>query len=315
MKIEQNVLDWLLEDENPSIKYRTLTELLDFNHEDKSAKQAKAAIVSSQTVKKIMSIMHPDGYWMYLGKGDTIQYGMSASTHFVLAYLSELGLDKDNKSVSLAVERYLNLNPSDFHLNMSCLYAHNLRTFIRLGYKDDPRVKSRIQVLLNDKRFDGGYLCDQKTRNARTKSCIRGSIKALNAFTSIPELWNDERCKQVVKYFLDRRVFFRQTKPEEIIRDELLQVRFPFVATGTLLEPVYALSVMGNGEDERMLEAWKKLSEKKDDCGKYISDGHTNTLFKPDKKGQQSKWVTLYALLAIKNKSQAKSFEKHSEVP
>jgi hypothetical protein len=34
MRVEQSVLDWLLEEENPSVRYRTLTELLDRESDD-----------------------------------------------------------------------------------------------------------------------------------------------------------------------------------------------------------------------------------------------------------------------------------------
>jgi hypothetical protein len=301
MKVEQSILDWLLEDENPSVKYRTLTELLDYESDDLSVRNAKARIIASKPVQSILAKMHPDGYWLHRGKGDTIHYGMSASTHFVLAYLAELGLDREDKHIALAAGRYLELKPPDFHSHMSCLYAYNLRTFVMLGYKDDSRVQERINVLLKDKQFDGGYLCDQKTRNAKTKSCIRGSIKALTAFAALPELWKETRCQQVVDYFLKRCIFFRTDRPDEIIRDELVRVVFPFVIAGSLLEPLYALSMLGYGQNERMQEAWRQLEIKRDESGKYISDGYSNTLFRPDKKGQPSKWVTLYALLALKH--------------
>lgn len=302
MIIEQSLLDWLLEEENPSVQYRTLTELLDYSSDDPSVCQAKARISSSKWVQKILAGMHPDGYWLHRGKGDTIVYGLSASTHFVLSYLAELGLDREDRHIALAVERYLGLDPPDFHKHQSCLYAHNLRTFIMLGYKEDPRVQKRIDVLLNDKKPDGGYLCDQKTRNAKTKSCIRGSIKALLAFATLPELWNEPRCKQLIDYFLKRHIFFSRSQPDKIIRDELVRAVFPFVITGSLLEPLYALSVMGYGQNEGMKEAWQELEKKRDETGRYMSDGHSNTLFRPDKKGKASKWITLYALLALKHK-------------
>jgi hypothetical protein len=61
------------------------------------------------------------------------------------------------------------------------------------------------------------------------------------------------------------------------------------------------LSLLGYGQDERMREAWRLLESKKDQTtGKYLSDGHSNTLWKPDRKGQPSKWISLYALLALK---------------
>lgn len=307
MVIEQKILDWLLEEDDPSIQYRTLTDLLDYPSDDPSVCRAKTRISSGKWVQKLLAGMHPDGYWLHRGKGDTIVYGLSASTHFVLNYLAESGLDREDRHIALAVERYLGLEPADFHKHQSCLYAYNLRTFIMLGYKNDPRVQKRINVLLNDKKLDGGYLCDQKTRNAKTKSCIRGSIKALLAFAALPELWKEPRCQELIDYFLKRRIFFSRSQPDKIIRDELVRAVFPFVITGSLLEPLYAMSVMGYGQDKGMEKAWQELEKKRDDTGRYIPDGHSNTLFRPDKKGKPSKWITLYALLALKHKERGTS--------
>jgi hypothetical protein len=297
-----SVLDWLLEEENPSVQYRTLTELQRRGVDDPLVLQARARIPGSKPVRRIFAKMHPEGYWLHWGKGDAVDYAMSASTHFMLAYLAELGLDRGDERIALAVERYLGLEPSDFCTRQSCLYTYNLRTFVMLGYKDDARVQKRIGVLLADDRFDGGYLCERKTFTAKTKSCIRGSIKALTAFAALPELWHTSRCKRLVDYFLKRRVFFRSDRPDEVIRDELTQVKVPFVIAGSLLEPLFALSVMGYGQDERVREAWRQLATKRDRSGRYVSDGHSNTFLKLDKKGEPSKRVTLYALLALKNR-------------
>jgi hypothetical protein len=301
LEIEPQVIDWLLEDENPSVRYRALTELLDRPPDDPQVQQARAQIPTSRPVRRIFSKMHPDGYWLYRGKGDTVDYAMSSSTHFVLAFLAELGLDREDDLVSKAVERYLALDPPDFYTHQSCLYAYNLRTFVMLGYGDDPRVRHRAEVLVADDRWDGGYLCDRSSFSSKTKSCIRGSTKALTAFAALPELWDSERCQKLVSYFLKRRVFYRMTEPDQVIRNELVGTIFPFVIGGSLLEPLYALSVMGYGQHEALSDAWGRLAAKQDEAGRYILDWYPPSYFTPGKKGQANKWSTLYAYLALKH--------------
>ena len=80
LEIDPRVVDWLLEDENPSVQYRTLTELLDRSPDDPHVRQAREQIPASKPVRRILSKMHPDGYWLYRGKGDTVDYAMSSST-------------------------------------------------------------------------------------------------------------------------------------------------------------------------------------------------------------------------------------------
>ena len=312
MALMSNVLDWLLEAENPSVRYRTLTELLDFAPDDPQVQQTRAQIPNSKPVQKIFAKMHPDGYWLHRGKGAGIEYTMSSSTHFVLAFLAELGLDRQDERIARAVERYLSLTepdvpnpqiwqmPPDYANHQSCLYAYNLRTFVMLGYRDDPRIQTRIAVLLADERHDGGYLCDRPSFTTKTKSCIRGSLKALMAFAVLPELWETPRCRQVVDYFLRRRVLYRTRQPEKLVRDELVRASFPFVIGGSLLEPLYALSRMGYGQDERLRPAWDILASKRDKAGRTILDWKPKTLFDPGEKGQPNKWTTLYACLSHK---------------
>jgi hypothetical protein len=170
-----------------------------------------------------------------------------------------------------------------------------------LGYRDDPRVQERIEVLLNDERCDGGYLCIRRSFNEKTKSCIRGSIKALTAFAVLPDLWDTPRCKQLVDYFLRRRLFYRMDRPDEIIRErELTSVIYPPVIGGSLLETLGALSTMGYGNHPATQPAWERLAKKTDAQGRVILDAYPPTLFTAGPKGEVNKWTTLYAQLALK---------------
>ena len=59
--MNKTVVDWLLEESNPSIRYRTLVELL---HEDPAARavrEAKSHIPDSPAVRDLFARMHPDG--------------------------------------------------------------------------------------------------------------------------------------------------------------------------------------------------------------------------------------------------------------
>ena len=295
------LIEWLLEENNAPVRYRALTELLGESKDSPSVRETRAQIPNDRKVKRIFKHMHPDGYWMHRGKGDTIDYAMSKSTHFVLAALAELGLGREHATVAKAANRYLNLDPPDTVNCQSCLYAYNIRTFVMMGYRDDPRVQERIEVLLNDVRFDGGYLCIRRSFKEETKSCIRGSIKALTAFAVLPELWDTPRCQQLVDYFLRRRLFYRMDRPDDIIRErELTSVIFPPVIGGSLLETICALSMMGYGDHPALQPAWERLTEKTDDQGRVVLDGYPPTLFTPGPKGEVNKWTTLYAQLALR---------------
>ena len=311
----QQVLDWLLEPSNPSVRYRTMTELLDRKKDDVEVVQAREQIGSSQMVTQILSKMHPDGYWLQKKPttneivGDGVEYGAYATTHFCLAYLAELGLDRQNPQVSSAADRYLKLQKTDgdFYRHLSCLYGHNIRTFILLGYRQDSRVQKSIDLMLTTERPDGGYLCDLHEGKYKTKvvkSCIRGSVKTLLAFSELQEYWDHPRCQSLVEYFMKRNVLFRTSDLEKAINHDVTRTSFPITWRAGLTEMVYALSKMGYGANDELNRAWEILDNKRDAKGKYRLDWTpTQALLKPGKRGEPNKWVTFYALLSKKYES------------
>ena len=99
MNTHSDTIQWLLEDDDPSLKFRTLTELLDAA-DTPEIERLKSAILASRPVRSLLESMHADGCWLQKNPrtgrlvGDSAEYGSFASTHFCLAYLSELGLDR-----------------------------------------------------------------------------------------------------------------------------------------------------------------------------------------------------------------------------
>jgi len=67
----------------------------------------------------------------------------------------------------------------------------------------------------------------------------------------------------------------------------------------------YALSKMGYGANDELNRAWVILDSKRDTQGKYRLDWTpTQALLKAGKRGEPNKWVTFYALLSKKYKSE-----------
>jgi hypothetical protein len=306
-----DVYEWLLEPADPSVRYRTFTELLD-RGDTEEARKSQKAIAGSEPVKKLEAAMHPGGYWLqkdYKGRilGDDVEYGSFATTHFCLAYSAELGLDRNEPFVEKAASRYLDLqkDDGDWFEHLSCLYAYNIRTFIRLGYRDDPRVQKTIDLMLDTCRKDGGYLCDlhEKGKGKPQKSCVRGAAKALLAFSELPEYWKHERCLQLVDYFLDRNGIFKKSDPTRFVNQDMMSDSFPIIWRTNAWEILYGLAKMGFGRDERLAGAWSLMESRKDDDGRYLLDWiPPKSPWKAGKKGEPNKWITLYCMLAEKYK-------------
>jgi hypothetical protein len=298
-----------------------MLELQELPDTKKEVEEARKAINGYLVVQKILKNMHPDGYWVVkkrdgriVGKG--VEYADWSTTHFVLSYLAELGLKNDNPKVRTASDRYLSLQKpdGDFWDHFSCLYGINIRTFIKLGYQNDPRLKKTINLLKTMIREDQGYLCDMhegKYKTRLTRSCYRGSLKVLFGISELPYLWDEPHVKQLVNYFLSRKVLYKTKKPTEFVTRETGKTIFPFSYRAGLLETLYAFAKMGYGENPQLQDAWILLQNHKTATGRYILDWTpgktTNRYFYPGEKDTANKWVTFYAYLCLKYKDERKN--------
>jgi hypothetical protein len=311
----RKAIQWLLEDENPSVQFRTLKEVLNLSDGSKEVKQAKSAIRLSHPVQRLFEKMHPDGYWLQqnprtrITVGDGVEYGSFGTTHFCLAYLAELGLDRSVPELEKAADRYLSLQKpdGDWNRHYSCLLGYNINTFVQLGYKEDNRVRRAMELLLKTTRQDGGFLCDiheGKTKTRAVKSCYRGSVKALLAFSNFPEVWDHPRCKQLVDYFLRRGGIFHSMRPGVYVCRDVQQISFPITWRANVYEVLYALSKMGYGRDLRLTAAWKTLENHADGGGRVVLDWTpTQCPWKVGQRGESNKWVTFYVEAARNNQS------------
>jgi hypothetical protein len=91
MKIPENVLSWLLEENNPAVRYRTLTELLDYAQDHSKVIETQKKIIDSQPVKNIFSQIDCNGEWPWSGSYDSPELG--------IGYLGELWLDSTKSCI------------------------------------------------------------------------------------------------------------------------------------------------------------------------------------------------------------------------
>jgi hypothetical protein len=298
-----------LEEKDPSIRFRALTALLDLPEDHPDVLAAREGLSESRIVRRILAQIEPDGDWPFIDGYDRPEYGFS--------YLGELGLRADHPTVGRAVEAYLSKQypdgsfPGSYSVSKgrqertdeSCYYALTFRGLVQLGCRQDPRLQRAVDFTLSQARFDGGYLCSKGYVKESTKSCIRGSKNVLLLFAELPELWDTAQCRDLVDYFLERKLFYARNDHTKFVRGRPRTI-FPFHYRFGLLEPLYALSKMGYGEHPSLAEAWDFLAEKRDELGRYVLDWTLPKVsFRPGKKGQINKWVTLYALLALKQKA------------
>jgi len=216
-----DVIQWLLEPHNPSVRYFTLRDLLGLPEDDPQLRAAQAAIPQSRDVARIFSRQAAGGHW---GDPATPYVPMYKASYWTLMILAQLGLNRDDHRVQPAVEYLFRFQqplggfsvsgeegaereyervaqrqlakgktppdkPASFadsvhQMTLSCLTGNVVAALLRLGYVNDPRVWRAVDWLISIQNVDGGWLCPYRERHIRdTHSCFHGTICALEAFS------------------------------------------------------------------------------------------------------------------------------------
>ncbi len=220
---DENLRNWLLEPENPSIRYLTLRNLLDCKDNDPRVLEAKSTISSSNEISRIFSKQSLEGYWE---DPDNPYLPKYRSTYWQIMILSQLGLDRSHERIEkacefisrfqledggfttdspkTATERYRwkkrqllkkGKSPPALGLfvantikegELSCLTGNIATALIRLGY-NDKHVKDSLDWLIEVQNKDGGWLCPYWKAHIRDKhGCFMGTIPSLDALSHLP---------------------------------------------------------------------------------------------------------------------------------
>ncbi len=316
--------DWLLERDNPSVRYFTLVDVLDMSENDRDVQQARHAIMEDGVVSLILEKQEEGGNW---GKPDRFYTAKYRGTVWQLIILAELGADGSDERVRRACDFILEVsqerstggfstrgsprNGGEPSCVIPCLTGNMVWSLMRLGCQD-PRVQRGIEWMARYQRFDDaegeaptGWPYEKHERCWGRHTCSMGVIKALKALAEIPP---DTRSPEVtatinngVQYFLHHHVHKRSHAPDKVCKPEWRRFGFPRMWHTDTLEILRVLTQLGY-HDPRMQEAIDLVISKQDNQGRWKLADTFNGSFQVDieVKGQPSKWVTLNALRVLR---------------
>ncbi len=310
---DEKVINWLLEEKETSIRYRTLTELPEYQSGNEEVVAAKVKAFDCENVKRIFSRTDEKGLFLHKP-----EYYGNWTTFCYLTALAELGITREDKRIEPIVDWLL--TPGEGKLEHfvqkelapaylldednlgGCRQIGFLSTLIRLGYLDDPRVKRMIEVFTEKGRFDGGYLCKWKKSRHRgqvPKSCYSATVPALYLYSVLPACYRQgKNFDSLIDYFTGRDMIYSKTEPGKII----CYTRLGFLSTGftQIITITNAMSKLGLGDIPQMKSVWEIIESKAVD-GKYnLEAEETKRIILMDKVGKPNKWITFQVLLAQK---------------
>lgn len=325
-KLNADPIDWLLEDNNPSVQYYTLTEILEKLKTDPEVVKAKKQIMEIGTVPKILAKQNDAGYWDDPKKFYRAKY---KGTVWQLIILAELGADGADKRIKKACEFILNSSQDTKTGGFSydegkkipgglpgtvipCLTGNMVWSLIRLGYLNDPRVHQGISWLTKYQTFDDGVKSWEKGwEYERLKacfskhSCFMGVAKTLKALAEIPPKKRLKDIKntieQGIEYFLIHHIHKKSHDQSKVSKPGWLRFGFPLMYQTDVLELLGLLTKLVI-KDRRMEEAMAAVLKQQDEDGKWTLKSTFNGRFQTniEQKGKPSKWITLNALKVIK---------------
>jgi len=327
--LNSNPIEWLLEENNPSVRYRALTDILEKNMNDNEVKDAKEKIMVEGIVPKILNKQKTEGYWetaenFYIRtkyKGTVWQFIILAELYADdsdkrIQKSCEFILENSQDDSSGAFAYYRGDKSGDHHKVLSCLTGNMLWGLIRFGYLDDPRVQKGIDWIVKYQRFDDSikkapegwpYNVGSKKGEAcwGTHTCHMGVVKNLKALTEIPQ---DKRSNGVkdninkaAEYMLNHHIYKKSHNLDIVAKQEWTQFGFPLMWKIDALEVLDLLTKLGY-RDDRMLDAIDLLISKQNENGRWILEKSFNGRMHVniEQKGKESKWITLFAIKVLK---------------
>jgi hypothetical protein len=328
-EMDEKAIAWLLEPENPGVRYLAMRDLVESGTKELKASGEKAH--KEGPISDILDRMQDEGYWEKPGAG---YYPKYTGTVWSVIALSQLGaaVDMDpriDKACSYLVENTLT-DGGQISVNglpsgtADCLQGNVCAALFDLGYVS-PRLDKAIEWMarsltgegiapMGDKNAEVRYYAGKCGPNFACGSnnklpCAWGAVKVMLAFSKLPS----EKKNPLVDRAIARGVdFLFSTDPAKAEypcgyaskpSGNWWKFGFPVFYITDLLQIVEALVGLGYGSDPRLKGALKLIREKQDAGGRWLLEydytGKTWVDF--GVKKQPNKWVTLRALRVLKN--------------
>ncbi len=322
MPLEPDLLAWLLEPSQPAVRYHTLTGLLDRGPQDPEVIRARKAIPLRGWGRDILNAQRPGGHWE--ARSDLYRPKYTA-TMWRFLVLADLGLTRDDPRMRKACELFLSeyaredggfdTPGSTWSRSELCLTGNLARSLYRCGYRDDRRVRSAYDWILDHQMEDGGWHCFYE------KAFGRGTMDAWEGLSALAELPPSARTPRIRKsieagaeFFLERELLHQGRRYVPWTR-----THYPIHYYYDFLVGLDMLTKLGYGDDRRLRPALDLLASKRRRDGTWALDKVHPDLgagagyrfrrkphrFALERERRPSKWITLTALQVRKRVEEA----------
>ena len=288
--MERSVLEWLLEEETPEVRLRTLKEYMKLPDDDEKVIECKKLLLQHKIYERALKKLRTEKPW--------------ARFDAIMAF-AEWGLTRKDIGKDIDDEVFALIQSTGF--KMLCGEPYLLRNLVKLGYDQEENVKNEISCVLSGIKEDGGFGCistNKKINDPRKphKSCARLTVEYLLLVAELHLLGYRMDCEdKLVHYFTKRNIFYRTDDMKTPMVDVMLGTFYPSdpIKVGAQ-NIIYALRVLECPADSEAMQAgYKVLDQYRKENGRYVLTASKSVpAFNAGKVGEENKWVTLYACMA-----------------
>ncbi len=302
-------LRWLLDPQDPSIRYQTLVDVLGHSPDSREAVEARRRIPRQSIFKQIMAARSRAGYWP---RKDTCDSPRFTGALWALILLGEMAVIPDSP-IENECERFFNLHQGvngsfsyrskihgKKHYDEPCLTGNMIRTLLVLGYGRDPRVQRAIDWMREAQLDDGGWNCDYpQFQGVKVRhSSFMSTIEPLWAYSEIPRQKWTRRMKRSIErgaeFLLMHRLYKADHHEWMPMNGTFTTLHFPLYFYYDVLHGLRVLTKLGHGDDERIRDAAHLIMSKRRPDGKWVLEGDwfsepsTSTRWLKGKRGEDS---------------------------
>jgi hypothetical protein len=261
-------IGWLLESDEPAIRYLTRRDLLD---DDDPA--GRSRIADGPWVRALLDGQHEDG-----GFG-VHPYSKWTGAHWRLVSLVELAIPTDHEGARRAADTVLDWLTSDRHrsgihaidgLTRRCASQEGnaLAVASRLGMADDPRARLLAASLIEWQWPDGGWNCDERGTMASVNETLAPMWGLHEYSVATGDGEAAQSARRAAEVFLGRRMF-RSRRTGEVVKKEWLAFHYPPYWHHDVLQGLLVLSRVGLVTDSRTADALDHLERRRLPDGRW----------------------------------------------
>jgi hypothetical protein len=327
-KMEKNTVEWLLQDENISMKYLTMRDLVETGGKELDAVRKKA--YKEGFISRVLVKMKREGYWVQPEVG---YYPKYTGTVWSVILLAQLGASIEMDARIETACSYLLKNTltkgGQFSVNKlpsgtaDCLQGNLCEALLDLGYPISQLDKA-FEWMARSVTGEGIASMENKAAPVRYYAgkcgpnfacgsnnklpCAWGAVKVMLAFSKLPKKERTPLIDEAIKAGVN---FLFSTDPATANypcgysskpSGNWWKFGFPVFYVTDLLQNVEALVNLGYGHDSRLANALNVIRNKQDAHGRWLLEydyaGKTWVDF--GNKKQPNKWVTHRALRVLK---------------